>query len=120
MESKRQQKVARQLQKDLSDIIRRRMGDQFRNTIITVTRVQVSPDLSVARVHISALSVDKRQKVIDYIMDHKSEIRKSLGLKIGKQVRKIPELVFIEDHGSQYASEIDGILSKLNIPPKEE
>lgn len=120
MESKRQQKVARQLQKDLSDIIRRRLGDHFRNAIVTVTRVEVSPDLSVARVYLSSLSADKDQNIMDLFMEYKSQIRKWLGLKIGKQVRRIPELVFIQDQGSQHASEIDDLLSKLNLPPKGE
>lgn len=119
-ESKRQLKVAKQLQKDLSDIIRKKLGDQFRNTILTVTRVTVSPDLSVARIFISALSVDKTQDFMGLILEHKSEIRKALGLKIGKQVRIIPELVFIEDIGGQHASDIDDLLSTLDIPPQDD
>lgn len=120
MESKRQLKVARQLQKDLSDIIQKKLGDRFRNTIITVTRVQVSPDLSVARVYISVLAVDPQQDVMEVLQHHKSEVRGALGNRIGKQFRKVPELIFIEDLGSQHAAEIDGLLNKLQIPPEED
>lgn len=119
-ESKRQLKIARQLQKDLSEIFRLKLGDYFKNTLVTITRVQVSPDLSVARVYISVLTTTESPQVIDQIKEHKSELRGALGLRIGKQVRKIPELVFIEDHGSAHASQIDEILSKLNIPPQSE
>ena len=120
MESKRQLKVARQLQKDLSDIIQKKLSARFRNTIITVTRVQVSADLSVARVYISVLSVDAPQNVMEAFQQHKSEIRGLLGNRIGKQFRKIPELIFLEDLGSQHAADIDGLLNKLQIPPEED
>lgn len=119
-ESKRQLKVARQLQKDLSDILRKKLGDQFRNAILTITRVEVSADLSVAKFYLSLLAVDKTPDLMGQIESRKGEIRKALGMKIGKQVRKVPELVFIEDTGARHASDIEDLLSKLNIPPLEE
>ena len=56
-ESKRQQKVSRQLQKDLSAILKKRIADNLRDALVTITRVQISPDLSVAKVYISTFSV---------------------------------------------------------------
>jgi ribosome-binding factor A len=119
-ESKRQLKIARQLQKDLSEIFRLKLDSYFKNTLITITRIQVSPDLSVAKVYISAFNADKNTQVVDQINQHKGEIRGALGRRIGKQVRKVPELVFVEDHGSEHASNIDDLLSRLNIPPQSE
>jgi len=119
-ESKRQLKIARQLQKDLSEIFRLKLSNYFTNILITITRVQVSPDLSVATVYISVMTTDTSVKVVDQITSHKSELRKALGNRIGKQVRKVPELVFMEDHGSKHASRIDDILSNLDIPPQSE
>ena len=119
-ESKRQLKIARQLQKDLSEIFRLKLSSYFKDTLITITRVQVSPDLSVARVYISVLSPGNEHQVIEQINQHKGEVRGVLGRRIGKQVRKIPELVFIADHGSEHASNIEDILSKLDIPPQSE
>lgn len=119
-ESKRQLKIARQLQKDLSEIFRLKLSSYFKNTLLTITRVQLSPDLSVARVYISVMTTENSSLVVDQIIDHKSELRKALGNRIGKQVRKIPELVFIEDQGAKHASEIDDLLSNLDIPPQSE
>lgn len=117
-ESKRQLKISRQLQKDLSEIFRLKFGSSFKNTLITITRVQVSPDLSVARVYISEFGTGSSQHAVDQIHEYKSEIRKALGDRIGKQVRKVPELIFIEDQGSEHASNIDEILARLYIPPE--
>lgn len=119
-ESKRQLKVSRQLQKDLSEIFRLKLSDVIRNALLTITRVHVSPDLSVATVYISIMATGKTENGIDKINQHKSEIRKELGNRIGKQVRKIPELIFIEDHGSEHAQNIDQLLSGLDIPPQSE
>ena len=119
-ESKRQLKIARQLQKDLSEIFHLKLSDYFKNTLITITRVHVSPDLSVARVYISLLTTNDSHTIIKQIIDKKSELRKALGNRIGKQVRLVPELVFLEDHGAKHASEIDDILSNLDIPPQSE
>ncbi len=119
-ESKRQLKVSRQLQKDLSEIFRLKLSDVIRNALLTITRVHVSPDLSVATVYISIMATGKTESAIDKINQHKSEIRKELGNRIGKQVRKIPELIFIEDRGSEHAQNIDQLLSGLDIPPQSE
>ena len=106
--------------KDLSEIFHLKLSDHFKNTLITITRVHVSPDLSVARVYISLLTTNDSHTIIKQIIDKKSELRKALGNRIGKQVRLVPELVFLEDHGAKHASEIDDILSNLDIPPQSE
>ena len=118
--SKRQLKVARQLQKDLSAIIKKRITDHVRNALVTITRVDISPDLSVARVFLSTFSVQGQVDIMALVEEQQGEIRGALGRKIGKQVRKIPELIFVEDNGAQHASDIDDLLSNLDIPPKED
>ena len=118
--SKRQLKVARQLQKDLSAIIKKRITDHVRNALVTITRVDISPDLSVARVFLSTFSVQGQVDIMALVEEQQGEIRGALGRKIGKQVRKIPELIFVEDNGAQHASDIDELLSNLDIPPKED
>ena len=118
--SKRQLKVSKQLQKDISEIFRIKLGHITRNSLLTITRVEVSPDLSVAKIYISSFTTGQNQNVVDQINQHKSELRGALGNRIGKQVRKVPELIFIEDHGSEHASNIEEILSRLDIPPQSE
>lgn len=118
-ESKRQQKFSRLLQKDLSDIIHKDKMGIFGSTFVTVAAVQVSPDLSIARVYLS-MFMENKEELLDKINHHKSEIRRELGNKIGKQVRIVPDLQFFIDEIEERAARIDKIIDDLNIPPTDE
>ena len=118
-ESKRQQKFSRLLQKDLSDIIQKDKMGIFGSSFVTVAAVSVSPDLSVARVYLS-MFMEEKEALLDKINHRKSEIRRELGNKIGKQVRIIPELYFYIDELEERAARIDKIIDDLNIPPADE
>lgn len=118
-ESNRQLKVAKLIQKDLGEIFQRELSSAFNNAFITVTGVKISPDLAVARVHLSFLKVDDPKAKVEEINKRKSEVRRILGNKIGKQVRIVPDLFFYLDDTSEYASRIDKLLSDLNIPKED-
>ncbi|MEJ2004331.1 MAG: ribosome-binding factor A [Cyclobacteriaceae bacterium] len=79
----------------------------------------MSPDLSLARVYLS-MFMDNKQEMLDKINQHKSEIRRDLGNRIGKQVRIVPDLEFYIDDLEERAARIDKIISDLDIPPAEE
>ena len=119
-ESTRQQKYSRLIQKDISDIFQKDKMGIFSNTFVSVVDVKVTPDLSVAKIYLSMMLVPNKQELLDKIELHKSEIRKALGNKIGKQVRKIPELIFILDEVEEKASRIDQIIDNLDIPSADE
>lgn len=119
-ESNRQLKVAKLIQKDLGEIFQKEMRGAFDKAFITVTGVKVSPDLALARVYLSFMMVNDPQAMATDINKRKSEIRRILGNKIGKQVRIIPDLIFYYDDSSEYASRIDKLLSDLDIPDEEE
>jgi ribosome-binding factor A len=116
----RQKKYSSLLQKDLSEIFQKQMANAFGKAFITITDVEVSPDLSFAKVYLSLMLSDKPSETLEMIQERKSEIRKHLGNRIGKQVRIIPELAFFMDETLEQANRIDDILSKLDIPPKED
>lgn len=118
MSKTRQLKYGNLIQKDLSDIFQRDTRHMFGNAFITVTEVSVSPDLSFAKAFISLMMVDNPVEFIESMNDKKSEIRRILGNKIGKQVRIVPELAFVLDNSQAHAQKIDDILSGLNIPPE--
>src|SRR5690606_2520483 len=118
-ESNRQLKVAKLLQKDLGEIFQKEMRSALNNAFITVTGVKISPDLSVARVYLSFLKVDNPKAMVEEINKRKSEVRRILGNKIGKQVSIVPDLFFYLDDSSEYASRIDKLLSDLDIPEEE-
>ena len=116
-ESTRQQKYSKLIQKELSDIFLRDKRGILDNAFITIADVRMSPDLSVARVYISMLLVKEKEKVLENITLRKSEIRKALGNRIGKQVRIIPELIFFKDEVEENATRLDELIKNLNIPP---
>lgn len=113
----RQQKYARLIQKELSEIFQRDKRGILENAFITIAEVKMNPDLSVAKVYISMLLTKEKEKTLENINKHKSELRRALGDKIGKQVRIIPELIFYKDELEEKANRMDDLLKNLNIPP---
>lgn len=117
MESKRQQKVARQLQRDLSEIFQRDVPHLFNGAFITVTSVRVSPDLSVARVYLSFLATKNRQLLLETIQEKGKVLRQHLGERVRHQLRIVPELSFYLDDTAEYADKMDKLFAGLEIPP---
>lgn len=117
MESKRQQKVARQIQKDLSDIFQKEGRTWFDNAFITVTVVRMSPDLGVARVYLSFLISKNKGLLLEQIQDRSKSIRQLLGQKIRHQLRIVPEIHFYLDDTAEYAAKMDTLFAKITIPP---
>lgn len=120
MDGKRQNKYSRQVLKDLSEIFQKDPRHFFGNAFVTVTDVEVSPDLSLARVYFSVLPISDADSVFERLDDVKSEVRKLLGNKIGKRIRKIPELAFFHDKTGEQASKMDKLIDSLDIPPENE
>lgn len=115
----RQQKFSRLIQKELSDVFQRDKRSILGNTMITIADVKVSPDLGVAKIFISMMLAKDKEKTLETINLHKKEIRKALGEKIRKQVRVIPELIFILDEVEENAQRMEDLIKNLNIPPED-
>lgn len=112
MDSTRQLKVSRLIQKELSEIFQRETRLLFGNALITVTQVRVSPDLGVAKVYVSLFNVPDTKALLKQIQEHTKEVRAKLSDRIKKQVRVIPNLVFFHDDSLDYAMRIDELLKK--------
>ena len=117
METKRQQKFSRLIQKELGDIFQADTKGLFSGAFITVTTVRVSPDLSIAKAYLSFLNSKDKQGLLDDIEEKKKAVRSELARRIGKQVRIIPELQFYLDDTAEYASKIENIFNGIEIPP---
>lgn len=115
MESKRQEKFNRQIQKDLGEIFQQKGSAAFGGAFITVSGVKVSPDLGYCRVHLSVLqgSSGDKAKTLEQIRMMQKEIRHELARRIKNQVRKIPELDFRLDDSLDYVNKMEALFDKI-------
>ncbi len=111
METTRQNKIARLIQKDLSTIFQ----EETRKThgiLISVSVVRVSPDLSIAKAYLSIFPSARAQELLDNINAQASAIRYKLGTLERHQLRIIPELKFFIDDSLDYIENIDHLLKQ--------
>lgn len=108
----RQLKVAREIQRDLSEIIRGRGMAVFGGAMVTVSEVRISPDLSVAKVYVSIFPSSKQDEVMKTLGVESRSIRGELGKLVAKQLRIVPELNYYLDTTLDYAEHIDELLKK--------
>ncbi len=111
-ENTRQLKVARQIQKDLAEIIRGRGMAAYDGALVSVSGVKMSPDLSGARVYVSIFPSSKAHAVLNKIGEETPRIRGELGRRVAKQLRIVPELSFFLDDSLDYVEHIDELLKK--------
>lgn len=109
MESTRQAKIARLLQKELSEIFRRETA-KTHGVLVTVSTVRVSPDLSVAKVYLSIFPSEKGPELLESIKESSRTIRYELAQTVRFQLRKTPELAFFLDDSLDYLENIDQLL----------
>lgn len=108
--STRQLKVARQIQKDLSEIFREKGMASYRGAMISVVRVRISSDLSVAHTWISVFPSEKADAVLEQVKEQNKAIRGELGRRVARQLRIVPELVFFLDDSLDYVQHIEELL----------
>jgi len=111
MQETRQNRIARLLQKELSEIFQ----SQTRKThgvLISVTRVRISPDMSICTAYLSIFPSEKADEIIKNITSSEKTIRYELGTRVHNQLRIIPELRFFVDDSLDYIDHIDELLKK--------
>lgn len=111
MESTRQAKIARLLQKELSEIFRRETA-AMGGVLVSVSAVRVSPDLSIARAYLSIFPSGKAEEILKNINNSAKTIRFELAKILRYQLRKTPELSFFIDDSLNYIEHIDNILKQ--------
>ena len=111
METTRQQKIARLIQKELSEIFRLQTA-KMGGVLVSVSAVRVSPDLSVANIYLSIFPDNREQELMNKITDDTGAIRGQLGTLERHQLRIIPELRFFADETIQRMEHIDELLRK--------
>lgn len=110
MDSIRQNKVARLIQKDLTELFRQECKEYAQGAMLSITTVRVSPDLSYVKIYVSIFPSDRTESVMRSFEEHNKTIRYQLGKKVGKQMRIVPELRFFVDDSLDYIEKIDELL----------
>ena len=120
METTRQKKIAGILQNDLTLILQKLLKSVGKNSVISsITKVKVSPDLSMAKIYVSVFPINQVKTVLELIEINKSSIRNSLGILIKNQVRRIPALAFYVDDSLEQISKIEKALLEESNPIKD-
>ena len=112
IESTRQLKVAKEIQKEMAEIIRSKGMAAFGGALVSVSGVKISPDLSVAKVYVSVFPSDKAEGVMGALEENGKALRGELGSKMGKQLRIVPEIIFYLDSSLDYVEHIEELLKK--------
>ena len=111
-ESTRQLKVAKELQRDMAEIIRSKGMAMFGGALVSVSGVKVSPDLSVAKIYVSIFPSDKSESVMNILEENSRALRGELGNRVGRQLRIVPEITFFRDDSLDYVEHIEELLKK--------
>lgn len=114
MDSKRQAKFSRLIQKELGDIFLREGQAVFGNQFISVSQVRVTPDLGYVKIYLSFLNEKEPEKLLKLIKLHTKDLRMKLGQRIRNQVRKIPELEFFYDDTMDYVEKMDKLFEEIH------
>ena len=112
IESTRQQKNGRQILRDISDILSKEAASLVKGTMVSVTRVRMSPDFSLAKIYLSIFPFERHEEIMQTLADNNWMIRKALGVRVRNQLRIVPELAFYLDDSLEYISEIEKLLKK--------
>lgn len=120
MESKRQQKFAGVIQQDLAEIFQREGMNFLPNTLVTITKVRVTPDLAIARVFLSFFNTENTALALNTIKAKASEIRYKLGARIKNQVRIVPQLEFFVDDTNAYVEKMDKLFDQISKEPRQD
>ncbi|MFL0100565.1 30S ribosome-binding factor RbfA [Tenacibaculum maritimum] len=116
-ETNRQRKIAGVLQKDLVDVLQKAAQDGMKGVIISVSRVSVTSDLGIAKVHLSVFPSERRDEIIKGVTSNTPLIRYEMAKRTRHQLRRMPELLFFGDDSLDYIEGIDKSLKGDNIDP---
>ena len=111
METTRQNKIARLIQKELGDIFLLQTKATH-GVLVSVSAVRISPDMSIARAYLSIFPSEKAEEIMRNINENAKSIRYELGTRVRHQLRIIPELKFFVDDSLDYLERIDELLKE--------
>lgn len=113
-ETKRQKQVGQLVQQELSDIFMRMGFNVTEGGMISISSVKMTPDLLEARVYLSMFQIKSPEEMLGRMNEKMSEIRRELGNRVGKQLRRVPELTFFLDDTLDHVFKMEELFKKIN------
>ena len=110
METTRQQKIAKQIQKDVAEIFQKEGAAVVRGALVTVTAVRVSPDFGYAKIYVSVFPFERSAGMMKTLEQQNWFIRRALGQRIRNQLKNVPEIQFFLDDSLEYIEHIEQAL----------
>lgn len=112
-ETKRQKQIGQLVQQELSGIFQRMGFNVIEGGMISVAAVKMTPDLLEAKVYLSMFQIKAPAEMLERIKERMGEIKKSLGMGLGKQLRRIPEVSFFLDDTLDYVFKMEELFKKI-------
>jgi ribosome-binding factor A len=117
METQRQKKIGGVIQKDIADVLQRAATDGgLKGTLISVSKVLVTTDLSIAKVYVSIFPTKNADELLKGIKSNQPLIKHELAQRTRHQLRRMPELLFFLDDSLEYIDGIEQSLKGVNNP----
>jgi len=110
METTRQQKIAKQIQKDVAEIFQKEGASLVRGLLVTVTGVRVSPDFGYAKIYVSVFPFDRSAELMKTLEHQNWFVRRALGQRLRNQLKNVPEIQFFLDDSLEYIEHIEQAL----------
>ena len=108
----RLEKFGSLIKRELAVLFQQNAREWLGGSMVTITQTRVAPDLSLARIYISVFPSDRRDEALKLLNQNHSSVKRELCLKVGKQMRKVPELQYYIDDSLDYYETIDNLLKK--------
>ncbi|MDE5707924.1 MAG: 30S ribosome-binding factor RbfA [Alistipes sp.] len=112
MENTRQQKIARQIQKDVAEIFQKEGAAIVSGLLVTVTAVRISPDFGYAKIYVSVFPFERSEELMQALEQNIRLLRRALGQRLRNQLKNVPEIQFFLDDSLEYIEHIDQALKR--------
>lgn len=119
-ETKRQKQVGKLLQAELSEIFQRTGLNMVQGGMLSISKVNMTPDLIEARVYLSLFQIPDGQQVLAELKERNWEYRKMLGERVRHQLRRVPYIEFFIDDTLDYVFKMEEVFKKIKEEKKEE
>ncbi|NNF22417.1 MAG: 30S ribosome-binding factor RbfA [Saprospiraceae bacterium] len=113
MESKRQKQTAEVIRRHFGNVLLDQGSYIYGEAFVTITKVQVTPDISLAKIYLSVFNTNDKEGVVEKIRENVSSLKRNLGHRIRKHVRRIPQISFYNDDTLDEMYRLNQLFDKL-------